>query len=510
MVVYSTTPNNPPAITSTPAFVATANVAYQYQLVATDPDGDVLTYQLLAGPAGMSIDPTTGLVAWTPASGQLGIHAVQLAAIDPFGAGATQSFSLNVRAANRAPVVEPIPDRQISAGAAHRYDVRATDADGDRLAYALLSAPAGMTVDALGRIRWSPAATDIGMHPIEVSVSDPLGASATRSYELTVSADTLAPQVVISVSRDPALAGEDITLVVLATDDVGVSSRTLSIDGVPVVLDSGNRATVRRDAASMLNLLATAEDPSGNVGQASMALQVIDPRVTGDPVVAIASPTEEIPVTAPVDIIGTADDPDLLYYTLEVAPFGSEVYTEFVRGTTPVVNGVLGQFDPSVLANDSYVLRLTAYDTGGNDATIESLIAVAGEVKLGNFTLSFTDLSVAVSGIPITVTRTYDSFDALRTDELGYGWRLAFRDTDLRTNVPQTGSEEDLIYNPFRNGTRVYVNAAGRQAGRIHVPARACSGSERIVPRGLLPRVCARCGSHEPAVRAPLRPVRHQ
>jgi hypothetical protein len=32
---------------------------------------------------------------------------------------------------------------------------------------------------------------------------------------------------------------------------------------------------------------------------------------------------------------------------------------------------------------------------------------VAGDLKLGNFRLSFTDLSIPVTGIPITLTRTY-------------------------------------------------------------------------------------------------------
>jgi RHS repeat-associated protein len=47
-------------------------------------------------------------------------------------------------------------------------------------------------------------------------------------------------------------------------------------------------------------------------------------------------------------------------------------------------------------------------------------------MKLGNFTLSFTDLSVPVSGLPIEVVRTYDSRDK-RTGDFGVGWTLGMK-----------------------------------------------------------------------------------
>ena len=91
------------------------------------------------------------------------------------------------------------------------------------------------------------------------------------------------------------------------------------------------------------------------------------------------------------------------------------------------------------------------------------LVEVTGELKIGNFTLSFTDLTVPVSGIPITVARTYDSLNAASQNDFGYGWRLEFADTDVRTSVAKTGAEEDLIYNPFHDGARVYVTLPGGQ-----------------------------------------------
>src|SRR5205823_5299629 len=84
-----------------------------------------------------------------------------------------------------------------------------------------------------------------------------------------------------------------------------------------------------------------------------------------------------------------------------------------------------------------------ADDAGGHTSTDERLVSFAGGLKLGNFTLSFTDLSIPVSGIPITVGRTYDTLTAANPDDFGYGWRLEFGDTDLRTSVGKTGDEAD-------------------------------------------------------------------
>ena len=59
-------------------------------------------------------------------------------------------------------------------------------------------------------------------------------------------------------------------------------------------------------------------------------------------------------------------------------------------------------FDPTILANGPYVLRLTATDLAGSTESSEQIVNVSGNLKLGNFRLSFTDLVVPVAGIPIT------------------------------------------------------------------------------------------------------------
>ncbi len=88
--------NGPPRLTSTAPVTAILGVPYRYTAEAQDPDDDPLRYSLPNAPAGMTIDPDTGLVQWTPAAGQAGPHQVSLRVQDPAGASDTQDYTLTV------------------------------------------------------------------------------------------------------------------------------------------------------------------------------------------------------------------------------------------------------------------------------------------------------------------------------------------------------------------------------------------------------------------------------
>ncbi len=111
---------------------------------------------------------------------------------------------------------------------------------------------------------------------------------------------------------------------------------------------------------------------------------------------------------------------------------------------------MLGEFDPTLLINDLYTIRLTVYDLGGNTVNDEITVQVDENLKIGNFTLSFTDLSIPMAGIPINVVRTYDSREK-RQGDFGVGWFLGVNTLRLSTNrVLGTGwqvSKIGLVYN---------------------------------------------------------------
>ena len=134
---------------------------------------------------------------------------------------------------------------------------------------------------------------------------------------------------------------------------------------------------------------------------------------------------------------------------------------------------MLGRFDPSGLANDTYILRLTATDAGGNDVDVDTTVERRRrpEARQLHAVVHRPDRSpspASRSPSPAPTTRSTPA----RADDFGFGWRLEFRDTDLRTSVPPTGRTRGVgIYNPFRDGTRVYVTLpGGRREGFTFQP----------------------------------------
>ena len=70
-----------PVVKSLPPVIAMQGVAYSYQVVATDADGDTLFYSLDVSPPGMSIS-ASGNVFWVPGSNQAGQQLVTLRVTD--------------------------------------------------------------------------------------------------------------------------------------------------------------------------------------------------------------------------------------------------------------------------------------------------------------------------------------------------------------------------------------------------------------------------------------------
>jgi len=82
-----------PQITSTPGTTAQVTVPYSYQVAASDPQSNPLTYSLSGALMGMTMS-ATGLVNWVPMS--TGMFPVKIAVNNGRGGNATQSYSISV------------------------------------------------------------------------------------------------------------------------------------------------------------------------------------------------------------------------------------------------------------------------------------------------------------------------------------------------------------------------------------------------------------------------------
>ncbi len=91
--------NKPPEITSYPVTTATVGVDYTYNVVATDPDGDALTYSLTTEPDGMLIGIDSGKITWEAddiTAAGVGDYDVVVEVKDEDGLSDTQDFTITV------------------------------------------------------------------------------------------------------------------------------------------------------------------------------------------------------------------------------------------------------------------------------------------------------------------------------------------------------------------------------------------------------------------------------
>ncbi len=89
--------NRSPVVDAPPELAALEGSLYESPIVAHDPDGDALAFTLASGPNGLVVS-SSGLVSWTPAFADVGIHGLTVRIADGRGAVLQPSFSIVVAA----------------------------------------------------------------------------------------------------------------------------------------------------------------------------------------------------------------------------------------------------------------------------------------------------------------------------------------------------------------------------------------------------------------------------
>jgi hypothetical protein len=87
--------NSAPTIDSSPPF-SVDGTKYIYQVKASDPDNDPITFNLKSGPKGMKIDQGAGLIQWEIRKEDKGTHSIEIEVRDNEGAISYQRYTLAV------------------------------------------------------------------------------------------------------------------------------------------------------------------------------------------------------------------------------------------------------------------------------------------------------------------------------------------------------------------------------------------------------------------------------
>ncbi|MBM3796565.1 MAG: hypothetical protein FJW31_21465 [Acidobacteria bacterium] len=447
--------NTPPMILSTAITSGSAGRAYSYSVRGTDADaGDVLTYLLDSGPAGMTLNSSTGLLQWTPAAS--GSFPVVLRVRDLAGAEARQAFTISVQNLNRGPQFTSAPPTTGAVNSSYAYASAATYPDaGDTLSWRLVTAPIGMGVNAsTGLVFWTPAASQSGSHPVTLEVRDLLGATALQSWTIAVAngSSTNAPPVIATEPVTSARMGIPYSYDVNAIDvenQTVTYSLTTAPSGAAINPASGLIAwTPLATQVGVHDFVVRAADP---LGQAAIQAFTVTVVTTPPATFELISPTLGADLSRPVNVVATITDrnaggPALTWNVTLKRPGAAD--RTLATGTGTVSAGSIAALDPTTLPNDNYTVRVEIFK-GTDGISREIPYTVSGTLKPGRLTASVTDLQIPITGIPLSVTRLYDSLDT-RQGDFGAGWRLAYPGgvQDLPAESPLQG---------MKPGSKVYV-----------------------------------------------------
>ena len=150
----------PPSVDPIGDHSLSVGVEWSLRVVASDPNGDPLSFALAEGaPEGLLVSGD-GVLVWNPTAAQVGEHAITVevtAGDDTVSAGARLVVLEAGAAANAPPVFEEPTIDTLTVGEPFSYTFSATDEGQAPLTYAVEGAPEGSLFDpSTGRFDWTP------------------------------------------------------------------------------------------------------------------------------------------------------------------------------------------------------------------------------------------------------------------------------------------------------------------------------------------------------------------
>jgi len=454
---------------------------------------------LLAALLGDASQSTSTRYAYFPGQNEV-LASVFLARLAPLAVNGACDWTLNVAAAataiggiasgsgaaNLPPVITSQPITAAQAGVPYSYAVLASDPNGDPITYSLSSAPSGMAIGASGLVNWA--------RPVQGSVTvvvraDDGKAYTEQRYVLSTGTGPVPLDAALSVTPGVVNAGANVTVTLAVSGGSGNATQTLKLDGNPVTLSAG-QASFAAGTSGAHRLTATITDGATTITRDAV-YSVTDPTYAGAPTAQIITPAADAEVTAPVNVTGNANDAKLAFYQLllrQADESGTKPWTEIARGYQPVVNGTLGKLDPTQLQNGIYELGLRVVNINGQEATQVVTVDVNRDLKIGQFSVSFLDLDVDAAGIPVRVTRTYDTKAKSQNLDFGYGWTVTYQDVVVRKNKI-TGLDWAVTTNQFQ----VCLKPVGTRKVNVTLPTgtveRFIAGNQQECAFGSVPDV---------------------
>jgi hypothetical protein len=404
---------------------------------ATDADlpANTLRYQLVASPAGMTLDTNTGVIAWTPTEAQgPSTNTVTVRVYDngtPVMA-ATNSFTVWVNEVNDVPVLTVPANQTINELTLLAVTNTATDSDvpANTLKYELVTWPTGMTIGTnTGAIAWTPTeAQGPSTNTVTVRVYDngvPFKA-ATNSFTVWVNEVNSAPVLTVPTNR----AMNELTLlsVTNTATDADLPANMLRYElltwpaGMTIGTNTGVIAWTPTEAQGPSTNTVTVRvyDNGVPVKAATNSFTVWVNEVNVAPVLP-AQTNCIISVSSLLVVTNKATDADIpvntLTYTLLSAPQGAAISNGVITWTPSLLQGsstntittrVVDNGSPARAATNSFQVIVRVINHRPVMAAIPDFTVIAGETL--DFHIAATDSDFPSNTLSFALD-TYSLFD---------------------------------------------------------------------------------------------------
>ena len=232
--------NNAPGISGLPMKEIALGNSYEFKPVASDIDGDSLTFRISGKPSWANFNSGNGRLSGKPTKDDLGIAPnIRIIVSDGKTTRSLPLFDITVvneLSPNTAPKISGKPKQSVTAGENYFFNPQSSDADKDELAFQAVNLPDWARIDRKsGKIFGAPSNADVGLYQdIRIKVSDGIALSRLPAFNIRVlpGAEPNSAPVITGVPASSATAGSLYSFVPQAKDREN-DSLTFSISNKP-------------------------------------------------------------------------------------------------------------------------------------------------------------------------------------------------------------------------------------------------------------------------------------